>query len=467
MEPIQRSQYAQLPQEAGTAALTVAKRGPPTTVLGQPLTYVISITNVGQQPAHHLQLVDELPPGSRFLKASLQPHVLGDKLTWELAPLMPGQKHEIQVEVLPAAAGEWSGQATAMLAISSPFRALVTEAPLAIKISGPQRVSVGQVARFELQAKNNGQEPVGNLVMTVQLPPGLRHTLGSTIEAAVGDLPPQGSKTFPLPLDVTAQGRQQLTCLLQVGTEQKASAHANLEATISPLEIQGRGPGQLLLDHAAEVQIQVANPTAQAAKNVIVTAILPEGLEFQQASDRGLYRANTRSVQWLLDYLPAGRNQSLTLKLEAKSPGQHVLQLAARVQEGQEARSSIQFAVEGMTNLVVKIVGRDNTLEVGKETVYEIRVSNQGNAPATQIQMEMALSAGMQPLTAQGPVNAQVSGKNVTFAVLPRLEPRTQAVFQVAARGLVPGDNRCRVQVISAQNSFPVIREERTWVFQD
>ncbi len=468
LEPSYRTQYAHPTQETlGAAAVTVAKSGPATAVLGQPLPYVIAITNVGQLPVRQLQVVDELPPGTRFLKASSPPRVLGDKLTWLFEPLLPGEKREIHVEVLPAAAGEWSGQVTAMLAISSSLRILVTEAPLAVKVTGPERLSVGQVARFELQAKNNGREPVGNLVISVQLPAGLSHPIGGTIEAVVGDLAPGGSKTFPLPLTVAAPGSYQLTCYLQAGDEKMAVGHAVLEATASPLEIRGRGPSQLLLDHAADVQIQVANHTSKPAKNVVVTATLPEGLEYLQASDRGLYRATTRSVHWMLDYLPAGGSHSLTLRLEAKAPGQHAPQLSARAEEGEEARGSIPLLVEGVTNLGVKVVDRDDPLEVGKETVYEIRVHNQGTAPATHVQVQVALPEGMQPTTAKGPVNLRLEGKTVTFAALPRLEPRTQAVFVVTALALAPGDNRCRVQVTCDQNRVPITREERTWIYQD
>ena len=50
----------------------------------------------------------------------------------------------------------------------------------------------------------------------------------------------------------------------------------------------------------------------------------------------------------------------------------------------------------------LRVIERDNLLELGKETVYEIQVQNPGNASATSVQLQVQFPPGLTPKLAEG-----------------------------------------------------------------
>ncbi len=126
-----------------------------------------------------------------------------------------------------------------------------------------------------------------------------------------------------------------------------------------------------------------------------------------------------------------------------------------------------KFKCKALSDLTLTIADSDNPLELGKATVYEIRVVNKGSASATGVQVRATLPQGMMPAQVRGPSAHHWDGKQVVFDSLPKLQPQGQAVFYVSALAQAAGDQRFLAQVMSEQNTQPIIREQRTFVYRD
>ncbi len=273
-----------------------------------------------------------------------------------------------------------------------------------------------------------------------------------------------------MPLTAAQPGRQ----AIDVKITTQSGVEANGQGSVQVLQPNGAGvsvqqapTARLFLDKDAEIRIEVTNLQTEGLKNVAVLDTLPEGVEFIAASDRGLYRADTRTAHWLLDYLAAGQTQTLTLRVQAKALGHFDNAVSARTEAQQEIASSAKLHVQAISDLALKVTERDNTIEVGKATVYEIKVTNNGSAPATGVQVRATFPDGMAPSQIRGPTLHRVDGSDVIFASLGNLQPQGEAVYYVTALAQAPGNHRFRAQVVSDQEATPIAREERTFAYRD
>jgi hypothetical protein len=223
----------------------------------------------------------------------------------------------------------------------------------------------------------------------------------------------------------------------------------------------------LWLDRETDLRIDVGNHSEQPTRNVTVSSALPEHVDFVAASDRGIYQASARTVQWLLDMVPPWETRSLSVRVQPRKPGELAQEVIARAEELPEARAQSVLQVEAYSDLKVSITPRDNPLEVGRDTIYEVRVQNHGDAAATNVQLKLTMPLGLTPGFAQGPSGHRVEHRMVTFDPLPRLPPHTQAVYHLGATAQAEGDWRVRAQVRSDQDRQPLVREVATMAYRE
>jgi len=339
---------AQLP------VVTLEKLGPGSIRAGQPFSYEIVVRNLAAVPATAMRLEDELPPGTRLLSA--QPTALHhhDKLTWSLENLAPGAERRFRVEVQPAGAAEWKGQATLTVSVSSGLKATIegppltsppTSPPLTLLLTGPNRMALGDAATFQLRMTNNSDRAISAVHLRVELSNGLEHLHGSAIEADLGALAPGQTRQVPLEVFATKAGQWPMEATLTTGERQQVVAGADLAVTEPGLMVRQIGSPRLLQGATTEYKIEVANREQSEARGVVLTNALPEGLELVNVSEGGVYQATTRSVQWFLGAIPAGQTRSVSLKVAGKTVGAGVNRLTARIEPGQETRSHTALRV--------------------------------------------------------------------------------------------------------------------------
>ncbi len=262
-------------------------------------------------------------------------------------------------------------------------------------------------------------------------------------------------------------GRHTLVARITAQDRQEASARASIFVGEPGLLLLQAATTRIPLDRQGELTVEVANFHTRAVKNLSVTATLPEGVEFQGANEGGLHRAGLHKVQWVLENLAPEQTRTLTVRVKGKIPGQFVHTVAAVAAEGLKAQVQGKVVVEGMAQLTLKTSHRDEPLEVGHETVYEIRVGNQGNTADSAVQILAALPEGMSPKSADGPTPYRIQGQQVIFEPLAKLDANSQVIFHVGVLAQTPGDRRFRVQMTSTNLREPLTREERTLVYRD
>src|SRR5690606_36266106 len=104
-------------------------------------------------------------------------------------------------------------------------------------------------------------------------------------------------------------------------------------------------------------------------------------------------------------------------------------------------------------------------IEVGGETSYEIRVTNQGTKASSNVHLAAIMPTGMKPIAAEGPVRYKIEGQRVVFEPLRQLAPKAETVFTIKVQATGVGDQRVAVQLATDEIRDPISKEESTRVY--
>jgi uncharacterized repeat protein (TIGR01451 family) len=389
-----------------TPAIGVEKRGPATLRAGETQTYQIVIRNLGVVPAQQVRIDEDIPPGARFVSADPQPQWQGTRATWILSAFPPGSEQmlrlTLQADVAMQLGVTTSAHVSAMMPISTTaMRPPNPPSPLAVRLSGPERASVGKPVAFDVQVTNQSGLPLTGVVLFGYLPEGLiapglldEHSRPvHEIEGEVaGVIAPGGVKMLKMPAKVVKPGRYTVVVKLKSSVGE-ASATTTIDIAAEALTVQQAELTRLFLGRDGDLHIDVANGTGKPLHHVQVACVLPEGLDYLGSSDRGMYQGNRRSIYWLIDAMPAGQTTTLAVRVAGTKAGQFQNLVSARADGIAEIRSTGTIALEGITSLKLRVIDRDNPLELGKDTVYEIQIQ-QRRGGGSQRAPAGAVSAG-------------------------------------------------------------------------
>ncbi|RMF92632.1 MAG: DUF11 domain-containing protein [Planctomycetota bacterium] len=237
---------------------------------------------------------------------------------------------------------------------------------------------------------------------------------------------------------------------------------------LSPqLQVQIDGPAKRFLEREAAYTITIANPGTAPAQNVHLTAALPPGLKFVRANNAGSYDEATRTVHWMLAELPVRQQGQVELVVMPIEEGTQPLTASARADLGITAEEELAVNVEGIAAILFQVADTNDPVVLGGETTYEIRVRNQGTKAATNVQLLAVLPPELQPVAADGPTANHVNGNEIIFDKLSQLAPKAETTYRIRVKGVQPGDQRVRVQLLSDDIRVPVTKEESTQVYSD
>jgi uncharacterized membrane protein len=335
----------------------------------------------------------------------------------------------------------------------------------AVNLSGPERAMVGSPVTFDIRVANQSALPLTGVRMFGYLPDGLDTKEGRKIEMVnpivIG---PGGSKVLQMPANAVMPGQHTVQVKV-ISSAGEAWATATIDIAAASLTVQQAELTRLILGHDGELRIDVANGTGKPLQHVAVACLLPEGIDYLDSSDRGLYQANHRTVYWLIDAMPAGQARTLTARVSGAKAGKYQTVVSVRADGVAETRSTGAVVLEGMASLKLRVIDRDNPLELGKDTVYEIQISNSGAAPAHNVRLQVQFAPGLVPRNADGNTRYSVNGQTVNFEPIPALGSGSPAVYRVSAHAQSAGDQRVHFAVVSDEVQVPLQREVSTKVY--
>ena len=443
--------------------------GPHTARLEQLTTCQLFVRNTSPRPVHQV-LVRHEPAAGVTIQGTEPPAVPeGNWLTWPLDTLQPGQERCIEMQILPETRGDLNCAAEVTFTGSCGLRMQIREPKLALQVTVPDKIMVGQTATLLIVVANSGDGIAENVKVTARLPQGLEHAGGQSVTLDLGNLMAEESRTIQLLCGARSGGLQRCEIGASADGTEPARDLAVLDVLLPQLTLAVTGPKRRYIDRHANYTIRVTNPGSAPASNVTVTHHVPDGFTFHAASAGGRHDEAAGAVSWFIGDLPPGQTGEVTVDLVAAAAGTCTHRIKAQAVGGLVAQTEACTLVEGLSSLQIEIVNLDDPVEIGADTAYEIRVINAGSKTETNLELTCTLAKGMDFLAATGPSGAghQRQGSQIVFEPLRELAPREETVYVVQVVGREAGDLRFRAQLTARGLSEPVVREKSTKVYGD
>ncbi len=436
--------------------------------VGQECQVELRVKNGGSVMASQVAVDAIFPTTVRLTNAEPKPVASADKLTWSFDSIAPGAERKITVKLIPSRRGDLGATAQVRFtgAASTSFK--VEEPMLKVVLKGPNELMLGDPASQFITVSNPGTGTAHDVKVEAKLSDGLEHgSRGEKLIMEVGSIGPGETRTVRLGLSAIKGGQQSISVTATSSSDAGGTASAQMNVIAPSLKIAVDGPGLRYKGRNAKYTLTVTNDGSVANNNIRVSQVVSEGFKFVSADRNGKYDASTKSVQWFVGRLEPGQNAKVTCELNATALGDFSHTVAVLSDSGVRAEAKIDTKVDGVASLTMELVDLDDPVETGVETMYEVRVRNEGSKPAAGVSIACELPAGMELITAKAPVDAIVEGRQILFKSLDQVAPGGQAVFKIHVKGVKEGSHRMKVRMTGGGLTEPVVREEVTKVYSD
>ena len=449
-------------------SVSLVKNAPSEVQIGKLAEFQLIVRNVGKVTVKQVIVQDQIPEGTRLIGAV--PDITeqdGETLYWDLGTLEPGEEVIVAMQVMPEVDGEIGSVGTIMFRADASVRTVATRPMLKLEHTVTPKVNVGETVSLQICVSNPGTGAATSVVLEEDVPDGLSHPAGAALERELGTIKPGETREVVLTLTAERAGLIENVIVARADANLVVEDRAQLQVIAPQLQVHVQGPARRYLERQATYALLVENTGTAPATNVELVAHLPKGMKFVETNNAGQYDPRTHAVYWSLEELPAQQSGDVELITLPIEPGEQKLRFEGQADAGLKDSLEQKVTVEGLPSLFFEVADTEDPIEMGNETVYEIRLVNEGSASATDILVQADFSSGLKPLDGDGPTgSSRIEAQQIAFPPLRRLEPSSDVYYKVRVHGLDAGDQRIRVQVQSKEQ-IAVSEEESTRVYAD
>ena len=347
--------------------------------------------------------------------------------------------------------------ACAHVAVVEPKLKLVKTAPAEVLLCDPIPVT--------FVVTNTGTGEAKNVMISDTLPAGLQTAAGkNTLSFNAGTLDAGQSREFSATLRAQKTGSYVNKAAAQSASGLKAQAQTTTVVRQPILTISKTAPEMRYLGRDITYNITVKNTGDAPARDLLVEDQLPAGVDFVSASNGG--RASGGKVRWTMASLAPGQSISVSATVMPKMAGTFTNRVAAEADCAAGVTASAQTTVAGIPAILLEVIDLEDPVEIGSQTTYVIKATNQGTAPGTNIKIVCVLEDNEQYVSSGGVTPGSVDGKTITFAPLASLATKDAATWRVVVKAVKPGDVRFTVMMNTDELTRPVQETEATHLYE-
>lgn len=447
--------------------ITIDKDAPEFASLGEQFVYNVVVTNPSTADALDVSVSDPLPLGVEYISANPPAEIRGNVLVWNFDKLSARRKRSLTVNVRAIHTGRYTNcaEVTASQGLSARDCAdtEIIAPQLALELQCIGEAIPCDVLPYSVRVSNPGDAPATNVVVNAQLPPGLLTETGrSTMTFDAGTLEPGQSKRAHFNVKAATRGNYPVRAIATGEGNLRAEAACTTVIRQPELMVTKTGPEKRYLGRPATFEITVMNRGDAPARDVMLTDVLPPGMVLTQASDGP--RHNGGELVWRLGTLNPDASKTVTVTVQCNESGVFRNDTVARAY-CTEAKASATTDVEGIAAVLLEVIDKDDPIEVGQNETYEIVVTNQGSADATNVVINCYLPPQQEFVAAHGPTEATNTGPQISFAPAASVPPGGKLVYRVTVKGKGTGDVRFRATMTTDQTTSPVEETESTHIY--
>ncbi len=454
------------------ANLSLAKTASPNPVLlGEELTYTLTVNNSGPSAGTAVTVTDTLPVGVSFVSSAASPGTCSgtSTVTCTLGSLASGDSATVTIVVTPNSTGELTNTASVTATESDPSAGdntapdTTTVDPAAnlslTKTAFPNPVLLGEELTYTVTVNNSGPSAGTAVTVTDTLPVGVSFVSSaaspgtcsgtSTVICTLGSLASGDSATVTIVVVPTATGDLTNTAVASAdeGDPSTGDNTAPSTTTVNPAAnlslTKTASPNPVLLEEELTYTITVTNSGPSAGTGVTVTDTLPVGVSFVSSSASPGTCSGTSTVTCTLGSLASGDSATVTIVVTPNSTGE-LTNTASVIATESDPSTGDNTAPDTTTvipaaNLSLTNTGPPTLVGLGIYLTYTLVVSNGGPSTASKVTLTDSLPGGVSFVSSS---NSQgtCSGTSIVTCTLGSLASGDSATVTIVVAPNSPGD---------------------------
>jgi uncharacterized repeat protein (TIGR01451 family) len=316
------------------------------------------------------------------------------------------------------------------------------EPAVSIEWIGPPQAKVGRPADFTIAVHNACNIPVQQVMVRVRIPAGITVTAtepkafaeGNVLMWECGTMGPKQEKN--LQLRVVPDGRGNLGCQAWVTFTGSSAMH--VKVTEPKLSLKGAAPEHVMIGDAATFALTVSNPGDGQAEQVRIHAQLSDGLEHPRG----------KNVDFEVGNLAPGESRTVQLICATKTGGEQRCEGLAEAEGDLKAQDRCAVNVI-VPRLDLEVAG-PKLRYLDRKALYAIKVTNPGDAPATNVSISDQIPPGFKFVQASDGGRHDFSTRTVSW-FLGEVGPGQVREVKLEVVAINPGEHHHRVSAQAAR----------------
>jgi uncharacterized repeat protein (TIGR01451 family) len=316
------------------------------------------------------------------------------------------------------------------------------EPAVSLEWVGAPTAKVGQPGNYSLIVRNACGIPVQQVLVRVRVPSGISCsdtepkavTEDNVLIWELGTLQAKQEKVLQMKLlaehkgDVTPQAWVTFT----------GSSVMRIRVREPKLVLKAQGPDKVMVGETAAFVLAVSNPGDGAAEQVKIHAVVSEGLEHPHGP----------KVDFEIGNLAAGETRTVTVMCSTKTGGVQKCEAVVEAEGGLNAKESASVNVI-MPRLDLQLVG-PGLRYLGRKAMYVLKVTNPGDAPASNVSVGDVVPEGFKVLAASDGGRHDFSTRTVSW-FLGELAPGQTREVKMEVQAINPGEFKHKATAVGAR----------------
>jgi uncharacterized repeat protein (TIGR01451 family) len=316
------------------------------------------------------------------------------------------------------------------------------EPAIRLEWGGPPIAKIGQANSYTLVVRNTCSIPLQQVLVRVRIPAGITCsdtepkavTEGNILVWELGTLQPKQEKSLQMKLlpehkgDVAPQAWVTFT----------GSSVLHIKVREPKLTITAQGPRKVLVGETATFILAVSNPGDGVAEQVKIHAALSEGLE----------NARGPKLDYDIGNLAAGETRNVTVQCISKVGGEQKCEAAAEAEGGLQAKDSTSARIT-VPRLNLEMAGPAMRY-LGRKALYTLKVSNPGDAPASNVIVSDLVPEGFKVLAASDGGRHDFSTRTVSW-FLGEVGPGQTHEVKLEVQAVNPGEFKHKASAVGSR----------------
>jgi uncharacterized repeat protein (TIGR01451 family) len=446
--------------DKATSAVLLEKRMPEQIFMGKSFGYSMVVTNLTDLTLEAIRISETLPENFTLSGSSPYEAVMqGATAVWTIPSIPPHGSVTLDINGTANSGAQFATCADVTYRSQLCAAAPIVSPAIALAVTLAPTTDICTETPIVYTVTNSGSATLTNVTVNPAIPPGLKVVRGET-SFHVNSLAPGAAESFTVSVKPASSGEHSVTPTASSSEGVTATATATTTAGAPVLAASASVPEEVLIVHDITYQIGVKNTGTATAGATTVTASMPATAKFISASSGG--REESGNVVWQLSGLNAGGAENYSFTVKPETGG--VFSTAVKVANdcAGTATAAAETKVVGIPALLLEAIDLNDPVAVGDNVVYQVTVTNQGSAPATNVALEVQLEDNQSYVSSDGETPGVAAGQNIKFNPISSIPIGGKAVYSVTVRAVSAGDVRFKVTLTANELTRPVSETEST-----